>query len=64
MERLGMRNEDLSVEAAVKEIAGLLATAYQRYIKAMRLAPQPSDDDLDNRPDSSPHVVDARRTRR
>jgi hypothetical protein len=59
-----MRNEDQSVEAAVKEIASLLATAYQRYIKAVRLAPQQSDDELDNQPDSSPHVVDARRTRR
>ena len=59
-----MRHDDLSVETAVKETAGLLATAYQRYIKVMRLAPQPSDDDLDNQPDSSPHVVDARRTRR
>ena len=59
-----MRHDDLSVEVAVKEIAGLLATAYQRYIKAVRLAPQQSDDDLDNQPDSSPHVVDARRTRR
>jgi hypothetical protein len=59
-----MRHDDLSVETAVKEIAGLLATAYQRYIKVVRLAPQQSDDDLDNQPDSSPHVVDARRTRR
>jgi hypothetical protein len=59
-----MRHDDLSVETAVKEIAGLLATAYQRYIKVVRLAPQQSDDDLDNEPDSSPHVVDARRTRR
>jgi hypothetical protein len=42
-----VRNEDLSVETAVKEIAGLLATAYQRYIKVARLAPGPPDDELD-----------------
>jgi hypothetical protein len=42
-----MRNEDLSVETAVTEIAGLLATAYQRYLKVLRLAPKPPDDDLD-----------------
>ena len=59
-----MRHDDLSVETAMKEIAGLLATAYQRYLKVLRLAPKPPDDDLDNEPDSSPHVVDARRTRR
>ena len=59
-----MRQDDLSVETAVKEIAGLLATAYQRYLKVMRLAPKPTDDELDNLPDSSPNVVDARRTRR
>jgi len=59
-----MRHDDLSVETAVKEIAGLLATAYQRYIKVARLAPKPPEDELDNVPDSSPHVVDARRTRR
>ena len=59
-----MRHDDLSVETAVKEIAGLLAMAYQRYIKAVRLAPAPADDELDNLPDSSPHVVDARRTGR
>ena len=59
-----MRHDDLSVETAVKEIAGLLATAYQRYIKVARLPPVLADDELDNLPDSSPHVVDARRTRR
>ena len=59
-----MRHDDLSVETAVKEIAGLLATAYQRYLKVLRLTPKPPDDELDNVPDSSPHVVDARRTRR
>ena len=59
-----MRYDDLSLETAVKEIAGLLATAYQRYLKVMRLAPKPPDDELANVPDSSPHVVDARRTRR
>jgi hypothetical protein len=59
-----MRNDDLSIETAVKEIAGLLATAYQRYLKVLRLAPKPPDDDLDNLPVSSPHVVDTRRTRR
>jgi len=59
-----MRHDDLSVETAVKEIAGLLATAYQRYLKVLRLAPEPPDEELDNLPDSSPHVVDGRRTRR
>ena len=59
-----MRHDDLSVETALKEIAGLLATAYQRYLEVTRLAPKPPEDDLDNQPDSSPHVVDTRRTRR
>jgi len=58
-----MRHDDLSVDTAVKEIAGLLAAAYQRYLKALRLPPKPTDDELDNLPDSSPHGVDARRTR-
>ena len=59
-----MRTEDRSVEAAVKEIASLLAAAYQRYVKVVRLAAKPVDDDLDKPAESSPHVVDARRTRR
>ena len=59
-----MRHDDLSIETAVKEIAGLLATAYQTYLKVVRVAPKPPDEELDNQPDSSPHVVDARRTRR
>ena len=59
-----MRTEERSVEAVVKEIASLLAAAYQRYVNVVRLAAKPPDDDLDNRAESSPHVVDARRTRR
>ena len=59
-----MRTEDRSVEAAVKEIASLLAAAYQRYVNVVRLAAKPPDNELDNETDSSPHVVDARRTRR
>lgn len=59
-----MRTEDRSVEAVVKEIASLLAAAYQRYVNVVRLAAKPPDDDLDKQADSSPHVVDARRTRR
>lgn len=59
-----MRTDDLTVGAAVKEIASLLAAAYQRYVSVVRLGAKPPDDDLDNRAESSPHVVDARRTRR
>jgi hypothetical protein len=59
-----MRNEDLLVDAALREIAGLFATAYQRYIKVARIAPAASEKELDNSPDSSTHVVDAGRDQR
>ena len=59
-----MRTEDRSVEPAVKEIASLLAAGYQRYVNVVRLAAKPPEDDLDNQAESSPHVVDTRRTRR
>jgi alpha-ketoglutarate-dependent taurine dioxygenase len=59
-----MRKDDLLVETALKEIAGILAAAYQRYRKVVRIAPTESEKELDNSADSSTHVVDARRTRR
>ncbi len=63
-QELAMRNEDPSVEVALKGIAGILATAYQRYVKVMRIPRDKSDKELDNSAVSSPHVVDARRNRR
>jgi hypothetical protein len=59
-----VRIEDASVETVVKEISGLLAAAYQRHVKVVRVAANSSDEELDNAADSSPHVVDGRRTRR
>ena len=59
-----MRIEDASVETAVKDIASLLAAAYQRLVKVGRLPANSDNDDLDNETGLSPHVVDGRRTRR
>ena len=49
-----MRTEDRSVEAAVMEIASLLAAAYQRHQKVVRLPANSSDEELDNSAESSP----------
>jgi hypothetical protein len=62
-EGLGMRSEDPSTEAAIKEVAGLLVAAYQRRVKVVRLTISDKDG-LDNKTPSSPHVVDGRRTER